>query len=445
MDNVKSLKNLGEKVNGVRPSGHTICEVLDGICDSYNGAFEVVDELPQSDIKPNVIYAVKETNYNGYTYAYGTRVPTLTADNIIESVGILSQALVKNGFPESELEVLNALLSVGFVPMNTDDDGVKITNLFDGDSKLFLYHFQDVAGTISKSFSDVSLLSNYLLDGGLVGDFALSYEELVGTISQGIALLNQYGFKYSTEALSDDEFGVAYLAEETYKYYIYDGNELVALSDDVVVKKLVNADNGKFIDLLKTITFTNEEYERLYNGAELLIQISSNQNNIIMNTFCLSRSKSKTSVTIEGTESRFVEFDYYITVIGIEEHYVLSISNNSQNIEAVVTQVANAYIGNISIETIKWNQIQQDTIDTIDKAYYDNGYLYSAQVQGRVGIGNSSYPTVILSPDFNSPYSTKAMISGKVSIYGAVLEGVMKVYAKELPTEVIKLKYACME
>lgn len=440
MDNVKSLKNLGEKVNGVRPSGHTICEVLDGICDSYNVAFEVVDELPQSDIKPNVIYAVKETNYNGYTYAYGTRVPTLTDDNFAESVGILSQALVKNGFPESELERLLVLSQFGYLPSRCDNGEASINNYYDSNTHLYTL---DVNGIYYKTFNTVNELSNYLLGGDYLTDIT-NHNEGQG-VSEALTLLNQYGFKYSTEALSDDEFGVAYLAEETYKYYIYDGKELVALSDDVVVKKLVNADNGKFIDLLKTITFTNEEYERLYNGAELLIQLSSNQNNIIMNTFCLSRSKAKTSMTVEGTEYRYVEFDYYITVIDIEEHYVLSISNNSQNIEAVVTQVANAYIGNISIETIKWNQIQQDTIDTIDKAYYDNGYLYSAQVQGIVGSGNSMYPTVILSPDFNSEYSIKAMISGKVSIYGAVLEGVMKVYAKELPTEVIKLKYACME
>lgn len=85
------------------------------------GAAVVVDKLPEKDIKPNTIYAVKKYDY--YTSIYGYKLPLITDMNTVDKKAI-EKKMIANGWTEEEIEVFEFLLLTAFIPISLSDNGL---------------------------------------------------------------------------------------------------------------------------------------------------------------------------------------------------------------------------------------------------------------------------------------------------------------------------------
>ena len=330
------------------------------------------------------------------------------------------------------MDGLLGLITYGYTPIRINIEEVCINNYYDNENRLYTL---DVNKVYYKTFNTVNELSNYLLGGDYLNDM-ISHNEGEG-VSEAIDLLNRLSFKYSNNPLSDDEIGAVYLPETTYDYYIYNGKEFISLTDDIVVKNL-DTSKGGTKQMLESMTFTTEEFDRLYKGSDLLIQGSAVSDSSSQSFLCLYKSKSRTTVVIQGQEGRTISFNVcQTTPFGTEQYYSLIINYGVTNQEIIVSAnlVTMPYFGDITIETGMWH--------TSSASF---GYTYAATIPGaHIGSGWNSAPMVMLAPHMYDDSAVTAIVSGNICPYALVTDGSIYVYAKEIPTTAIRLKYICIE
>lgn len=244
---------------------------------SEGGAAIVVDSLPTENIKPNVIYAVKKIDY--YTSIYGTKMPTYTLENKDTWSKTAVEICSAKGLTKEEIQALGmASGTFGFAVSDylVHDNGIDYISKNIFDSGLFVWECaskqtgmtQDQF-SIEHSFKTVVELYEYLLSDNFVkdvdeadgagGDLGVFASVIVET-------LKSLNFKYQTTPLTADEIGV--VAQETYDYAIWNGKEWVKVEEDVVVKEITDEQESN----PDTITFTMEEFDRLWNGADLILK-----------------------------------------------------------------------------------------------------------------------------------------------------------------------------
>lgn len=235
------------------------------------GGFEVVDELPTENIKERTIYSVKKIDY--YTSIYGTKMPTLNATNSSDWNDSANKILKAKGLTEEQVANCTTMLTFaafGVVEFY-DEDGTVSKNIFE--NNMFSYENTSIVDGEKKgsiyTATSITELYEYLFSD----EWAEKAAELHGIELEEVQTmrdtLKSLNFKYQTTPLTADEIGVVF--ETTYDYYIYTGKEWVKLGEDVVIKEITNEQESN----PDSITFTMEEFDKLWNGAQLVLKSTS--------------------------------------------------------------------------------------------------------------------------------------------------------------------------
>lgn len=221
------------------------------------GAAVVVDKLPEKDIKPNTIYAVKKIDY--YTSFYGLHISPLTSMSDVNT-RVLVDLMRQNGWKTDEItpELFGFILTMGLLPEKltkiSNFEGHFINEYTDKLFKLRTY-ISDIGLDFDKSFEKLDDLYQYL--------FSEEYAQAAGFFTQNFtytqAKLREHNFVWSEQALPDYQLGVVFTP--AYEYYIYNGEEWKNVDDQIVVKQINS--------LQDTINFTEEETLKLAQGAKL--------------------------------------------------------------------------------------------------------------------------------------------------------------------------------
>lgn len=231
------------------------------------GGFEVVDELPTENIKERTIYSVKKIDY--YTSLYGTKMPTHTVANSSDWNDSAREILQAKGLTTSQVGDCTTVLTMGsFAVTNYNEAGTVGKNIFE--NNMFSYELTDIIDGEKKSIiytaTSIIELYKYLFSD----EWAKKAAELYGLELEEVQTmrdtLKSLNFKYQTTPLTADEIGVVF--ETTYDYYIYTGKEWVEVGNDVVIKEVTDEQFNNF----NGVAFTNEEIDRLWNGAQLIIK-----------------------------------------------------------------------------------------------------------------------------------------------------------------------------
>lgn len=384
------------------------------------GGFEVVDELPTENIKERTIYSVRKIDY--YTSLYGTKMPTLMATNRDDWNANANKILKAKGLTISQVGDCTTMLTMGAFAVqtyNADDEisknifennvfSYELTQTIDGEKKSIIYTAKTIAELYEYLFSDEwAEKVAELYDIGL--------EELQ-TIRDTLKSLN---FKYQTTPLTADEIGAVF--EETYDYYIYTGKDWVGVGNDVVVKEI---DATRFNNL-NGVAFTNEEIDKLWNGAQLIIKPILDSTAAMGQIMMYCHLTQKLDFSSEGEELKLL---YYrvgsdFTLDDYETVQNISFGIGNQGSDKIYTIFAFDVSRPAKINTnvsIVWEE---------DTTYKTLGYNYKGAVQGYSG------DTAIIT------FSPEDAASGNFSTFGtgggADTNYIYYVYAKSLPDHTV--------
>ena len=397
---------------------------------SEGGAAIVVDSLPTENIKPNVIYAVKKIDY--YTSIYGTKMPTFTLENKDTWSKTAVEICSAKGLTKEEIQALGmAADTFGFAVSDylVHDNGIDYISKNIFDSGLFVWECaRNQTGmtqdqfSIKRSFNTVVELYEYLLSENFVKDVEDADGEAgdLSLFASGVVdTLKSLNFKYQTTPLTADEIGVVF--ETTYEYYIYNGKEWVGVGNDIVVKEIsveqTNNPNG--------VAFTNEEIDKLWNGAQLIIKPIFDSTAAMGQIMMYCHLTQKLDFSSEGKESKFLYYragsdftlDDYETVRNISFGIGNQASDKIYKIFGYDT--SNPVKTNTNV-SIVWEE---------DTTYKSLGYNYKGAIQGYSG------NTAIIT------FSPEDAASGNFSTFGtgggADTNYVYYVYAKSLPDHTV--------
>ena len=258
-----SATNLNLMTNAIIDNAEAISEGLSTIPEK---TIKIVDKLPETNIKSNVIYGVKkeQVNYNSYLSIFGTRIPFINSIELGEqNMPVILESLNGHVREEDAETIMMFLVSYGFGPIDISTNDVTVRNMFNANLQQFIYYFNLSGENIEigpKYFNTIEDLTKYLLEDGFVNDLNSIVEGAGADISQAVQMMKGYGYKYSTTPLSEDEFGAIYEKEvigETYDYYIYNEKEWVSVNDIKVVKSLPSEN----IEVNKIYSLQQDSYE----------------------------------------------------------------------------------------------------------------------------------------------------------------------------------------
>ena len=385
------------------------------------GAAVVVDKLPEKDIKPNTIYAVKKLDY--YTSFYGLRIPPLTSMEDV-STSVLATLMQQNGWETDEItqELFAGILVMGLLPENLTSIS-NFTGQFTNEytDKLFKLktYIKDLGLDFDKSFEKLDDLYQYL--------FSEEYAQAAGFFTQNFtntqAKLREHNFVWSEQALPDYQLGVVFTP--TYEYYIYNGEEWKNVDDQIVVKQVDS--------LEEVIKFTEEETLKLAQGAKLYAMIGSFFVNVLINCIEIGRASAiqDGKCVINAYYKMGLPFDPDGTTY---KEYLIHVYTNNLDPNNPTTGKIYCQLGT----RVRFS----GTLTTEDWVEVTNvpGYKY-AQFVGRWGITQSSivdvyFSTAIAATGNFAPFvTTGEKPDGSTGFMGFVI------YAKEKPTAVVTFSY----
>ena len=387
---------------------------------SEGGAAIVVDSLPTENIKPNTIYAVKKYDY--YISIYGTKMPTLNATTSSDWNDSARKILTAKGLTTSQVGDCTTMLTMGAFAVEVyDEDGTVNKNIFE--NNMFSYELTEMIDGEKKGIiytaASITELYKYLFSDEWAEKAAELYGlelEEVQTMRDTLKSLN---FKYQTTPLTADEIGVVF--ETTYEYYIYNGKEWVGVGNDIVVKEIsveqTNNPNG--------VAFTNEEIDKLWNGAQLIIKPIFDSTAAMGQIMMYCHLTQKLDFSSEGKESKFLYYragsdftlDDYETVRNISFGIGNQASDKIYKIFGYDT--SNPVKTNTNV-SIVWEE---------DTTYKSLGYNYKGAIQGYSG------NTAIIT------FSPEDAASGNFSTFGtgggSEYNFQYFVYAKALPDHTV--------
>ena len=272
-----SAINLNLMSNAIVDNAKAINEVIKVLAE--NGV-KIVDKLPETNIKSNVIYGVKkeQVNYNSYLSIFGTRIPFINSVELGEqNMPIILESLNGHVREEDAETIWMFLFSYGFGPIDVSTNDITIRNTFDANLQQFVYYFIADIEFGPKYFSNIEDFTKYILEDGFVDDLNSIVEGAGTTLSQTAQMLKNYGYKYSTIPLSEDEFGAVYEKEvigETYDYYIYNGEKWTSVNDIKVVKSLPSEN----IEVNKIYSLQQDSYESYTSAFGTKFPVFTNEN-----------------------------------------------------------------------------------------------------------------------------------------------------------------------
>lgn len=402
---------------------------LSKLIGSEGGAAIVVDSLPTENIKPNVIYAVKKIDY--YTSIYGTKMPTYTLENKDTWSKTVVEICSAKGLTKEEIQALSMAAGVfGFAVSNylVHDGGIDYISKNIFDSGLFVWECasnqtgetQDQF-SIEHSFNTVVELYEYLLSDNFVKDITEADGvggDLGAFASAIVDILKSLNVKYQTTPLTADEIGV--VAQETYSYSIWNGKEWVKVGDDVVVKEITDEQSAN----PNTITFTNEEVDRLWNGANLVLKLSA-AGIVAIPILIYCYLTQKLGAITDGEEQKILCYR-----AGFD--FTLDDYDNIQNVSFMINNLGSDKIYSVRGFDSSYQTRSKKNIAVVweeDDTYKSLGYNYKGSIQGYFG------DTAIIT------FSPTDAASGNFSTFGTGGDSQNNyqyfVYAKTLPDHTI--------
>ena len=381
------------------------------------GAAVVVDKLPEKDIKPNTIYAVKKYDY--YTSIYGTKMPTFTLENKDTWSKTAVEICSAKGLTKEEIQALGmAADTFGFAVSDylVHDNGIDYISKNIFDSGLFVWECaRNQTGmtqdqfSIKRSFNTVVELYEYLLSENFVKDVDEADSEAgdLSLFASGVVdTLKSLNFKYQTTPLTADEIGVVF--ETTYEYYIYNGEKWINLGTDnkPVITKNVDWNNGNPIPQLEALTFTTVEFDSLKNNAEL--EIICNMSNKPLFTMYANKTLLTDSDVAGGIE-------YEITVVGAfsTKRCRMMLTNKNGKIEVDIVEPTNVTSSYTTIPVSAWTE--------------GGSGVYKHSAFTNVGDVETQSRVIVM-------FGKNDAESGNFSPYVDTVDGGLTIYAKEKPT-----------
>ena len=135
------------------------------------GAAVVVDKLPEKDIKPNTIYAVKKIAPIYKIWLYGQSFNPLTSMDDDPQRQEMAAILVANGWTSEELNYVNLIMLCLFLPIDINVSGTILQNIVDSTGFTLKLASEDTY-IVNKKFSTIDETYTYLFSPEHAVDYA---------------------------------------------------------------------------------------------------------------------------------------------------------------------------------------------------------------------------------------------------------------------------------
>ena len=218
------------------------------------GAAVVVDKLPEKDIKPNTIYAVKKATPIYKIWLYGQSFNPLTSVADDPQLQEMAAILAANGWTSEELNYVNFIMLGLFLPMDVYQEGTVLQNIVDYTGFTLKLAYEGT-NFIHQKFSTIDETYTYLFSP----EHAVAYaaEGMQEQIEAAQTLLKSKGFTWSNDPI--EGIGVQAIVDEnstvSYEYYIYNGQQWVNLEGVKVVNELPSPGVGGVLYAVQSVDY----------------------------------------------------------------------------------------------------------------------------------------------------------------------------------------------
>lgn len=218
------------------------------------GAAVVVDKLPEKDIKPNTIYAVKKVTPIYKIWLYGQSFNPLTSMDDDTQLQEMAAILVANGWTSEELNYTNLIMLGLFLPTDINVSSTILQNIVDSTGFTLKFGFEGIY-IVNKNFSTIDETYTYLFSPEHAVDYAA--EDMQEEMEAAQTLLKSKGFTWSNDPI--EGIGVQAIVDEnstvSYEYYIYNGQQWVNLEGVKVVNELPSPGIGGVLYAVQSVDY----------------------------------------------------------------------------------------------------------------------------------------------------------------------------------------------
>nr|DAT71144.1 MAG TPA: hypothetical protein [Caudoviricetes sp.] len=252
------------------------------------GAAVVVDKLPEKDIKPNTIYAVKKVTPIYKIWLYGQSFNPLTSVTDDPQLQEMAAILVANGWTSEEVDGAVLIMLGLFVPIDINVDGMILQNIVDSTGFTLKFRFGDTY-IVNKKFSTIDETYTYLFSP----EHAVTYAavDMQEQIEAAQTLLKSKGFTWSNDPI--EGLGVQAVVDEnltvSYEYYIYNGQQWINLEGVKVVNELPSSGVGGVLYAVQSVDY----YTSIF-GTKMLTLTDANTNTWISTQESLFDANNRT-------------------------------------------------------------------------------------------------------------------------------------------------------
>ena len=218
------------------------------------GAAVVVDKLPEKDIKPNTIYAVKKIAPIYKIWLYGQSFNPLTSMDDDPQRQEMAAILVANGWTSEELNYVNLIMLCLFLPIDINVSGTILQNIVDSTGFTLKLASEDTY-IVNKKFSTIDETYTYLFSPEHAVDYAAA--DLQPAVEEVQTLLKSKGFTWGNDPI--EGIGVQAAVDEnllvSYEYYIYNGQQWVNLEGVKIVNELPSLGVGGVLYAVQSVDY----------------------------------------------------------------------------------------------------------------------------------------------------------------------------------------------
>lgn len=218
------------------------------------GAAVVVDKLPEKDIKPNTIYAVKKVAPIYKIWLYGQSFNPLTSADDETQFQEMAAILVANGWTSEELNYVRLIMLCLFLPVDINVDYTILQNIVDSTGFTLKFGEGDTY-IVNKKFSTIDETYTYLFSP----EHAVAYAaaDLQPAVETVQTLLKSKGFTWGNDPI--EGIGIQAVVDEnstvSYEYYIYNGQQWINLEGVKIVNELPSPGVGGVLYAVQSVDY----------------------------------------------------------------------------------------------------------------------------------------------------------------------------------------------
>lgn len=218
------------------------------------GAAVVVDKLPEKDIKPNTIYAVKKAIPIYKIWLYGQSFNPLTSVDDDSQFQEMAAILAANGWTSEELDSVDLIMLGLFLPIDINLSDTILQNIVDSTGFTLKFGEGDTY-IVNKKFSTIDETYTYLFSPEhAVAYAAIGIQPAVEALQ---TLLKSKGFTWSNDPI--EGIGIQAIVDEnstvSYEYYIYNGQQWVNLEGVKIVNELPSPGIGGVLYAVQSVDY----------------------------------------------------------------------------------------------------------------------------------------------------------------------------------------------